>query len=598
VKYSTVIMRWLGEMGYTHCFFVAGGNSMHLLDGARTSMTCIPVVHEVAAGIAVEYFNEVKAASGRRDRAFALVTAGPGLTNILSAMTGAFLESRELLVIGGQVKSTDLASAGLRQRGIQEVDGISLATPVSVATSRITTPVSKSAFQAVVSAGGTGRRGPVLLEVCLDAQGAPVDLAELERGTQAVPRHLPDPEDGELTQLVDVLRHAERPVILLGGGTDRSAVNRALVGLKPSRIPIMTTWNGADRIGSDDPNYAGRPDTWGQRSANALIQQSDAVIALGARLGLQQTGFNWQEFAPLATIVQVDIDPAELRKGHPRVDLAVRADANVVLERIAESKLPTWDDWADFCQRVRALLPPVEAVNQTADGYLDPYQFVSDLSELCEPEDVIVPCSSGGSFTVAMQVFLQKHGQIIITDKGLASMGYGLSGAIGAAVAGGRRTILLEGDGGFSQNMQELATVAVNRLPVKVFLFSNEGYASIRMTQRNYFDGGYLGCDTATGLGFPDWPLLFQAFRIPLVDMRDAKLDSEGFFDAFNAAGPTAFLVPVDPEQTYYPKITSRVTESGTMQSNPLHLMSPALPEALAAEVLPYLADTTREPLT
>jgi acetolactate synthase-1/2/3 large subunit len=327
-----------------------------------------------------------------------------------------------------------------------------------------------------------------------------------------------------------------------------------------------------------------------------LLQQSDLVLALGTRLGLQQTGFNWQEFAPLASVVQVDLDPAELRKGHPRVHLALEADADAILGHIATSDLPNWASWLTFTRQVRALLPVVESSNQTAPGFVDPYQFVVDLSRRCRADDVIVPCSSGGAFTVTMQAFAQLQGQAVITNKGLASMGYGLAGSIGAAVATRRRTVLIEGDGGFTQNLQELATVAVNRLPVKIFLFSNEGYASIRMTQRNYFDGAYLGCDTSSGLGFPDWPQLFGAYGIPLLDLDVRGVDTDGFDELFASAGPAAFIVPIDPEQTYFPKITSQITATGGMQSQPLHLMSPALPDDIARRVMPHLDDDTRGP--
>jgi len=237
-------------------------------------------------------------------------------------------------------------------------------------------------------------------------------------------------------------------------------------------------------------------------------------------------------------------------------------------------------------RRVRELLPVVED-NETAPGYLDPYRFVADLSELCRADDVIVPCSSGGAFTVTMQTFAQRKGQIVITDKGLASMGYGLSGAIGAALAHpGRRTVLLEGDGGFAQNLQELATVQVNGLNLKTFVFSNEGYASIRMTQRSYFGGQYLGCDTQSGLGFPDWPRLFDAFGVPTLAVTEDFATDEAFLELLAAPGPAGFIVPVDPEQTYFPKIASRVAANGSMQSNPLHRMSPDLAEEVSSQLL------------
>jgi acetolactate synthase-1/2/3 large subunit len=596
-KYCDLVVSWLADLGYTHCFLVAGGNSMHLLDGVRRTMTCVPVAHEVAAGIAAEYFNERARATGRPERAFAMVTAGPGLTNIVTAMAGAFLESRDLLVLGGQVKSTDLADKGLRQRGIQELDGRSIVAPVSVVAETLREPVSRRTFERWVRAGREGRMGPVFLEFCLDIQAMPVDRAVLDDGPivgAETPRSL-DP--AVVRRVGAMLRSARRPVLLLGGGTSRTAVAAALTRLRDLRLPVMTTWNAADRIGADDPVYAGRPNTWGQRAANVLIQQADLILAVGTRLGLQQTGFNWRAFAPLADVVQVEIDPAELSKGHPRVDVPWLADADQVLGALmAESDLPGWDDWLEECQLIRSELTTVETANVTAAGYLDPYRFLVDLSHRCLPEDVIVPCSSGGAETVTMQAFEQKLGQTVITDSGLASMGYGLSAAIGASLAApGRRTVHIEGDGGFLQNCQELATVAVNNLPIKTFLLANEGYASIRMTQRNYFGGQYLGCDTRTGLGFPDWGLLAQAFGIPFLALDERGLDTPGFAEMFAAPGPAFVVVPIDPEQTYYPKITSRVTAAGGMESNPLHLMSPDLDDEVSARVLHHLTTADEE---
>jgi acetolactate synthase-1/2/3 large subunit len=215
---------------------------------------------------------------------------------------------------------------------------------------------------------------------------------------------------------------------------------------------------------------------------------------------------------------------------------------------------------------------------------------VERISTLLDGSDVIIPCSSGSAFTVMMQTFAQKDGQRIVTNKGLASMGYGLSGAIGAAfAANGRRTILVEGDGGFLQNLQELGTVSVNRLNLKMFIFDDNGYASIRMTQKNYFGGSYIGCDTTTGLGIPKWDRLFAAYDIPLLTLCPSFDRDPAFLAALQGSGPSAFLVKIDPEQTYFPKISSRVTASGGMESNPLHLMSPELDAEIAAEVFRYL---------
>jgi acetolactate synthase I/II/III large subunit len=588
MKYSDQLATWLFELGYTHCFFVAGGNIMHLLESCSHRFKCIPVVHEVAAGIATEYFNEVSP----NGRAFALVTAGPGMTNIVTAMAGAFLESRELLVIGGQVKVADLARGKVRQRGIQEIDGVSIASSISVKSVLIDTILDRSSFSALAEAGSHGRKGPVFLEVPLDIQGANTDSEKLN----ATPIFHPvdvfqSIADSTLRDVVDRLHNAQRPVILIGGGVSRETTAKLLDRLADIGIPLMVTWNGIDRIPEDHPVFFGRPNTWGQRSANILMQQSDLLVALGTRLGLQQSGFNWQQFIPVGKVIQVDCDSTELTKGHPKVDLPICGDANQVLDYIsAQSDYSGYTPWVVFCRSVRNAISLNDPANHTGEDFVSPYDFCLKLSDLCTPEDVIIPCSSGSANTVMMQTFLVKRGQRVFNNGGLAAMGYGLSGAIGAAFAGGgRRTILVEGDGGFTQNLQELGTVFANKLNLKIFLFDDDGYASIRMTQKNYFGGRYIGCDTSTGLGIPIWSKLFDAYGIPLYELRPGFESTSSFLEAVNTPGPAAFLVKIDPIQTYFPKISSRVTASGSMESNPLHLMTPDLDEATTAKVFRYL---------
>jgi acetolactate synthase-1/2/3 large subunit len=589
VKYADLVADWLVELGYTHCFFVAGGNIMHLLSSVRSRFVCVPVVHETAAGIATEYFNEV--ADGAK--AFALVTAGPGVTNILTAMAGAFLESREQLVIAGQVKSSDLAGPELRQRGIQEIDGVAMTSPVAVTSLPVEQPLTRSEFVAAVEV--SGRQGPVYLEFCLDAQAVQVDGSEARF---SAPRDVRSEttDDGEVRaggdQIAALMNGAKRPVWLVGGGVSRPVAASLRGRLGALGVPLLTTWNGADRISADNPYYFGRPNTWGQRSANMILQQADLVIALGTRLGLQQTGFNWQQFAPVAQTVQVDIDRTELEKGHPQIDVALEIDANRLLELLCSRQYAGYESWVTYCREVRSALPLIEE-NTCGAGYVSPYDFYQRLCDLSRDDDVFTVCSSGGANSVGMQMIEPFGKQVLIVDKGLASMGYGLSGAIGAAFAAPqRRVLLIEGDGGFAQNSQELATVAVNNLNVKIAIFDNSGYASIKMTQLNYFGGEYLGCDIASGLGFPDWEALFAAYGIPCVTIDDDAFSAGALADTLNRPGPIGIIFRVDPEQTYFPKISSRVTESGSMESNPLHMMTPELPEAQLSLVGRYLVDS------
>jgi acetolactate synthase-1/2/3 large subunit len=596
-KYSDLLADWLVSLGYTHCFFVAGGNIMHLLESCSHRLICVPVVHEVAAGIAVEYFNEVRLGPNGGAKAFALVTAGPGLTNIVTALAGAYLESRELLVIGGQVKVPDLARGTLRQRGIQEIDGISIARPVTEKSILMDKVVDQPTFAQMTRTGERGRKGPVFLEIPLDIQGSQVDAEALSTPVPIFSPTFAAIKPADLATIVEKLKSAKRPVILLGAGIDRTTTEALSAQVEHLGIPIMATWNAADRLPADHPLYFGRPNTWGQRYSNILLQQSDLLLALGTRLSLQQSGFNWQAFIPVGEIVQVDCDSAELAKGHPKVALPICGDANEVLRNITAADLGDHAEWLTFCRTVRDSIPLVEPVNNTDAGFLSPYIFADKLSSLATSDDIVIPCSSGSAFTVMMQTFAQKSGQRIVTNKGLASMGYGLSGAIGAAFAAGggtpensgRRTILVEGDGGFTQNLQELGTVSVNRLNLKIFIFDDNGYASIRMTQSNYFGGRYVGCDTATGLGIPKWEALFAAYSIPVQRIGPGYEQDPTFLESFNAPGPAAFLVHIDPTQTYFPKISSRVTASGSMESNPLHLMTPDLDQATTAKVFRYL---------
>jgi acetolactate synthase I/II/III large subunit len=596
LKYSDVLSDWLIEEGYTHCFFLAGGNIMHLLDSVREKFTCVPFVHEFGAAVAAEYFTATSGDSKRK--AFVLVTAGPGFTNTLTAMASAWTESRELLVIGGQVKSSDLARGEVRQRGIQEINGVDLAAPICKAVLQIDTPVSKNSFVQVLRIGSTGRKGPVFVEICLDAQGASVDLEVLERKFEELMPKAQHPSNHSPNDSLAAIQAAHRPVLLIGGGCDYSKVLTIREQLSNLGIPIMTTWNGSDRISSEDENYFGRPNTWGQRYSNIILQQSDLLIAVGTRLGIQQTGFAWEEFIPLGEIIQIDIDEKELSKGHPEVRYPIQMDSFEYLEKIIDLEVDPgrYSDWLLFCREIQKELPTVETVNVTGQGFIDPFKLMAKVSSLVAPDSVVIPCSSGGAFTSAMQSFNLRGQQRMLTNKGMASMGYGLSGAIGASLAHlETNTYLFEGDGGFAQNIQELGTMVANSLPIKIFVFANSGYASIRMTQRNYFNGAWVGCDAETGLGLPEWELLAASYKIPFARITPEIFEGDDFAGLINQPGPVFFEVPIDPEQTYFPKIASKVMPDGSMRSNPLHEMEPTLTVEFKNRVLNFINQASKQ---
>lgn len=573
IKYSDQIGAWLKELGYTHYFYVGGGNIMHLTESLDRFLTGVPVVHEVAAGIAAEYFNEI---SPNGTRALALVTTGPGLTNIVTAVSGAWLESRELLVIGGQVKTSDLASNEMRGRGIQEIKGVELLSSTTKCSMQITKPITAASFYDAVSLSWMPRKGPVFIEMPIDVQAATVEQTSISTNFS---EPLPVVSDRELQNVIALYNASKKPVFLIGGGVEYSTGEAIDQDLEKLGVPTMTTYNGADRVDGYADYYLGRANTWGQRSSNIIIQQADLIIAVGTRLGMQQTGFNWQEFGRNAKVVQVELDQTEIDKGHPLVDLGLAADANDFVKRFLTSELEPKLDWLTHARKIREAVPRVEPVNHTGPGYLSPYDFIVALESLTTNDDLIIPCSSGSAFTLSKQLYKQRKGQRMLTNKSLASMGYGLSGAIGACIGAtnNRRTILIEGDGGFAQNMQEVGTAAINNLNLKMFIFDDQGHASIRMTQRNYFNGKYLGCDIRSGLGLPAWETLFAAWDVPVQIVNKGFESDQEFKQLFDRPGIVAFIVKIDPEQTYFPKISSRVTDTGSMESNPIDVMTPEI---------------------
>jgi len=586
VKYADQFMDWLKEDGYTHCFFVGGGNVMHLLEAASRRFECIAVVHEVAAGIAAEYFNETDL---QRRKAFALVTAGPGLTNIVTAVGGAFLESRELLVVGGPAKTSDLSRGTVPQIGHQEIDGVGIVMPITVASILADRRLDKSEVLRLTHRSRESRKGPVFIEMCLDVSAMP----PLDTQIREIPIEVKasGPSSVDVARVQELWAKSKRPMLLLGGGLDRDRGLALIKRLMDLKVPMGTTWNGFDRVPYEYNLYCGRPNTYGMRWANILVQSSDLVVAVGTRLGIQQVGFAWDEFVPQGKVVQIDVDRNELQKGFPIIELGIQSDAIEFLEMF-EKNLVNSDnvEWFDFIQEIRNELDLPDAANVAQNDFVELHNFVRELSKICLSNDVIVPCSSGGTFNAVMQMFQHKAGQSVTTNKGLASMGYGLSGAVGASFANpDKNVILMEGDGGFAQNLQELGTVAVNNLNLKMFLMSNRGYASIRTTQKSYFKGNYVGCDSETGLGLPDWEKIFAAYNIPVTKLTDQNLDFDEIRKILLSKGPQGFIVELDPEQLFFPKVTSRVLDSGAMKTNPIHLMSPELSEIESKKYLKYV---------
>lgn len=598
MKYSDYFVDQLVSMGYTHCFYVSGGNVMHLLESARTRMECIAVTHEVSAVIATEYFNVANRSTNRR--AVAFVTAGPGLTNAMTGLAGAWLESRELLLVGGQARSNLMSRGTVRQIGHQEIDGVAMASSVSKQSILIDKPISGQEISRFAQLSSEGRKGPVFLEVCLDVTLMNVDFRESDSAPAESLETNIKYTLKQVDEVKNLLVKSKRPLLIVGGGLEYETFQKNLEVLKTLRIPVATTWNTADFLDYESEIYAGRPNTYGMRWANSVIQQCDLLISIGARLGLQQTGFNVENFAPLAKLVRVDIDQHEIVRSMPHTHLAIQADASdffsKLLSEISDLSSPIeWREWIQDIKEIKGMLKVDEDCNSIYPDYVNPFHFVSELSSLVNKSDLVIPCSSGGAYTSMMQAFKQKQGNLLTNNKGLASMGYGLAGAIGTSVAKPlSRVILVEGDGGFTQNLQELGTVANQKLNLKMFIFDNGGYASIRISQKSYFQEQYMGCDSETGIQLPNWKVLCKAWGIQCIELNGKLLENREALEAFDSKGPALFVVKIHKDQPFLPKIMSKVNPDGTISSNPIHLMHPLLEKEIADRVFRFLPNNLR----
>lgn len=589
MKYSDLLADTLLEQGYTTVFFVSGGNIMHLIESFSNRFRMVPVMHEVSAVISCDYFNESQSKINGKERALALVTLGPGVTNTITGIACAYMDSRELLLIAGQVKSTDLKLTNDRQNGLQEVDGVNLMKSITKKSTQISEPISVEVFASNVAESWLGRKGPVFIEICLDAQGRdvnPIDFGVSKQNREEIRLNTTE-FSLQSRDFLESLAHARRPLILVGGGFPR--IYNVLLEdiINQCGVPVATSWNAADRFSSENQYYAGRPNMFGQRWANILIQQSDLIFVLGCSLGIQQTGFNLSTFAPNARIIQIDIDEIALQNTKLKNHHTLKADL-LDFVPIFHSEAINFDwqagaqarkDWVNYKNDLRDEFPLVEPAT-FLDGHNNPFKIINELSKLADENLSIVSCSSGGTYTSFMQTFENKKNQIIISSKGLGSMGIGLAGAIGTAISTRGQVWLFEGDGGFAQNIQELGTLEINDLDVKIFIFSNNGYASIRSTQKRYFEGNYVGCDGQTGLGLPNLKKISEAYGIRYEAIPVGSYSAEEMALMLREPGPTIIEIFLDVDQAYLPKIDSRLALDGSMESNPLHIMNPEISEA------------------
>ena len=602
IKVSDYVSQFLVDNGITHAFTVTGGGAMHLNDslGHQKGLTCVYNHHEQACAIAAESYARI-----HNKIAALCVTTGPGGTNAMTGVVGGYLDSIPMLVISGQVRyDTTARSTGLniRAMGDQEFDITKSAAAMTKYAQMVTDPKQiRYCMEKALYIATTGRPGPCWIDIPVNFQGFYVDTDELEGFDPAEyeAQLAPHVTDEQVDAIIDKIKNAKRPVLYAGNGIRISGGYESFKKVvELLNIPVATGWDSIDEIYDEHPLYVGRGGIMGDRAGNFAVQNSDLVFAIGNRLSIRQVGYNWKTWAREAYVIMNDVCEDEMKKPTLHVDMPVWADAKELLEKMAAclektgEKVFTGNDWIERCQQWKKNYPVVLPKHYEDKNHANVYAFIKELSSRLSEGQVTV-VGNGSACVVGSHAYVIKKDQRFIINSAIASMGYDLPAAIGAAVAEhgdkalyGRSLtddsvkdiILVTGDGSIQMNIQELQTVIHHKMPIKIFLINNQGYHSIRQTQTNLFNKNFVGIGPQSGdLSFPDMSKLAPAYGYPYLscDGND-KLD-ETIDKALDMIGPVICEIFVSTEQNFEPKSSTKRLEDGTLVSPPLEDLAPFL---------------------
>ncbi|HQS47104.1 MAG: hypothetical protein B7Y12_05205 [Rhizobiales bacterium 24-66-13] len=580
ITVSDYIFQRVAEQGVRDVFFVSGGWIMYLSDALKRNpdLNYIVNYHEQSCAIAAEAYARVNEKLG-----VCLVTAGPGSTNALTGVAGAYVDSIPMLVISGQVRTQIMADYTYqRQVGPQEINIQPMAEPV---TKYIVTVMDAKDIRYEVEKclhlAMSGRPGPVWLNVPLDIQNALIEPTEI-RGYTPDEESIPALPLSEIERVAAMIAKAKRPVLIGGNGivlAGARAEFRTLV--ETLNIPALVTISAMDLLAEDHPLFQGRGGPGGQRRANFALQNSDLVLAIGTSLSISCIGFN-DQFAPKAEKILVNIDDGDLERKNVKIEHPIKADAKDFISRLltqfsAHQYSPT-SRWLEACAEWKKSHPVMLPKEIVQDGFVDAYEFYDELSRQMGSTDIIISGNSLDGCIIAYQAHRIKEGQRAFTSVCFGAMGWDLPALVGGCVADrSRRGVLITGDGSLLFNVQELMTLAVFNLNAKIFISNNGGYASIRGTQTRFCEGRYIGVDGDSGVANPDFAALAKAFGIDYIRIDKSDELSDKIKLAFSTTKPCIIDMNVSREQQRF-RASSYKKEDGTIASRPIEDMDPLLP--------------------
>lgn len=597
VRLADYIANFLVEHGVSQGFTVIGGGAMHLNDafGHKAHLKMLYNHHEQASGIAADCYARIN-----NKPALLCVTTGPGGINALNGVASAYLDSVPMIVVSGQVRYDTSAryekkktGAVLRSMGDQEFDIVTSVKNMTKYAVSIENPNDiRFELERSFHLATTGRMGPVWIDVPVNFQGMMIEDSKLKSYFGSAKQKSDDKiipskvKEIDIKKIVSLIAKAKRPVIYPGFGVRLSnSFTEFRKLIKKLNIPVVTYWDSIDLIETDNDLYCGRAGNMGDRAGNFAVQNSDLVIAIGTRISIRQTGYNYKDWARAAKVVMVDIDKEEFKKHTLHVDMKVHADAkeficafDKYLEKNKVTKLFTNSDWNKQCILWKQKYPVVDKKKYVDKDKVNVYAFFDALSKNLKEGSVSV-ATSGASCVAGHQSYIIKKGTRFINNNVIASMGYGLPASIGACIANNKKQVIaFEGDGGLMMNIQELQTLVTNKLPVKLFIINNNGYHSLRITQTNLFNKRYVGIGPESGdLSFPNYKKVITAFGLKYYSIKDNKNLDRIIIDALKSDEPAVIEVFTNETQTWEPKSSGRRNSKGEIESPPLEDMAPFL---------------------
>jgi acetolactate synthase I/II/III large subunit len=583
-RVADYIADFIETIGVKNVFLLPGGGAMHLVDavGKNGNIEVVACLHEQAAAISAEAYSRISENIG-----VAMVTTGPGATNAITAVAGAWIESVPLIIISGQCKRSDmLRDSSLRQKGVQEVDIVKMVKSITKYSKIVENPEEiRCILEKAYHIAKDGRAGPVWIDVPLDVQGAPID-----RKTFSTWKEKLNYSDSTATiskstvqNIQTLLKNAKRPLILAGHGI--RLANSALLfkdWVEKLSVPVVSTWNALDLLPYDHPLYVGRPGVVALRGPNFAVQNCDLLISIGCRLDNIITAYNSKGFARGAKKVVVDVDANEIEKLEMDLEISIVSDAGDFINAVKEIKtIPSTNlkKWQSMCNDWKLRYAINEGKSFPKKGIISHYHLADSLSENIPENTLISTGSSGLAVEAFYTAFRNKSGQRVFLTSGLGAMGYGLPSAIGACFANNKKPMIaIESDGSLQLNIQELATVKAFNLPIVIVIMNNDGYASIRNTQRNYFKERYVGTGPESGLILPDLKKLALTYDIQFERIDDASDLNLKLNKYMMSKSPVLIDVRLIKNEVLLPKVSALPQEDGSISSMPLEDMTPLLP--------------------